>query len=84
MKNKIVYFLINKDTGEVLYISEDKQLIEEILCDCFIDDLMHNWYSCLDNKDYAKEELPTLAKFTWDVIIAKYKLFIDIKSGRMI
>lgn len=84
MKNKIVYFLIEKDTCEVLYISKDKQLIEEILCDCFIDNLMHNWYSCLDNKDYTEEELPSLAKFVWDVTIAKYKLFIDIKSGRII
>ena len=76
---KKIYALINEDINEVVCASEDKDFIREVMCDCFMDDLMYEWYWYLINIRYFSDELSQVAKMTWENTLEWYDDFMHIQ-----
>ncbi len=77
---KTVYILMNEDINEVICASEDRNFIREVMCDCFMDDLMYEWYWHLAVIRYqGEEDLPQIAKMTWENMMEWYDDNIRIK-----
>jgi len=81
-----MYILWNYDTDEPIAASTDKSLLEEIMCDIFMED-----YEDICNWDiYDKKDVPTdkkiydIADGTWDETIDYYNTYISIISIPMI
>ena len=75
---KRVYILFNVDVEEVIAVSEDRGLIEEIAMDCFIDDVNYQWYWESQYADYTKETLSKHAKELWEDMMTWYTDYIVI------
>ena len=75
-----VYLLVNKDSDEIICASEDKNFVNEVMCDCFMDDLMYEWYWYLTTIKYDKNfELPSIAQNIWENIMEWYDDFMRIR-----
>jgi hypothetical protein len=81
-----MYILWNYDSDEPIAASTDKSLLEEFMCDIFMED-----YEGMCNWDiYEKIDAPTdemirhIANDTWDGNIDYYSIYIDIISVPMI
>ena len=81
-----MYILWNYDTDEPIAASTDKSLLEELMCDIFMED-----YEEMCNCDiYDKINVPTneiihsIADYLWDGNIDYYNTYIDIISVPMI
>ena len=75
---KKVYILFNYDVNEVVLVSEDKEFVQECMCDCFMADVEYQWYweqqyHCLEN-----ENIKQIARDIWDDIIIWYDNYMDI------
>lgn len=78
--SKRVYLLVNKDSDEIICASEDKNFVNEVMCDCFMDDLMYEWYWYLTTIKYDKNfELPNIAQNIWENIMEWYDDFMHIR-----
>lgn len=78
--SKRVYLLVNKDSDEIICASEDKNFVNEVMCDCFMDDLMYEWYWYLTTIKYDKNfELPSIAQNIWENIMEWYDDFMRIR-----
>ena len=75
---KKVYILFNVDVEEVIAVSEDRGLIEEIAMDCFIDDVDYQWHWELQHANYTEEELPQRAQELWEDMMTWYTDYIVI------
>ena len=77
---KRLYLLVNEDINEVLYASEDRDFIRELMCDEFMADLMYEWYWHLIAIRYqGEEDLPQIAQMTWENMMEWYDDNIRIK-----
>ena len=65
---KKVYILYNDDSHEIVAVSEDKSLIQEIMCDNFIEDLICETYFQTRNENLT----PELAYKIWDSVGSWY------------
>lgn len=81
---KKVYILYNWESNEIIAASEDRDLINEILCDAFIDDVNYQWYWELMWSTYEIEDLPERAKMVWEDIIDWYDEYIGIYEEELI
>ena len=84
----IVYSLVNKEFGEVEYVSIDKEVIEEIMMDNFMLDFQGQCQASED-EDYINVEAPsedtyTIIKDNWDILMRWYKEYYDISENRLI
>lgn len=78
--SKRVYLLVNKDSDEIICASEDKNFVNEVMCDCFMDDLMYEWYWYLTTIKYDKNcKLPSIAQNVWENIMEWYDDFMRIR-----
>lgn len=84
----IVYSLVNKEFGEIEYVSIDKEVIEEIMMDNFMLDFQGQCQASAD-EDYIDIEAPnkdtyTIIKDNWDILMRWYKEYYDISENRLI
>ena len=84
----IVYSLVNKEFGEIEYISIDKEVIEEIMMDNFMLDFQGQCQASID-EDYINIETPNkdtyiIIKDNWDILMRWYKEYYDISENRLI
>ncbi len=81
-----IYTIYDVENGKIIISSTDKDFINELLCDYFMEDLMYNWYDSLDffnnvNKDY---ELHLLANSVWDETLHWYDNFMEIIESELV
>ena len=84
----IVYSLVNKEFGEVEYVSIDREVIEEIMMDNFMLNFQGQCQASED-EDYINVETPnedtyTIIKDNWDILMRWYKEYYDISENRLI
>ena len=73
-----VYVLYNWDSNEIIAISQDRGLIEEIMCDCFIDDLEYQWYWDQYYDSYKTNDPRKMAELIWTDMLEWYDGYIGI------
>lgn len=70
-----VYSLIDS-FGDVLYISADKGLIEEIMCDMFMEEFQEECQAAADehfiNMEEKNKDTITILKENWDRLVRWY------------
>lgn len=81
---KRIYVLYNFDTNEVLYASEDYDLLCEIMCDMFIADVEYQWYWDAQWNSCEEEDLSARAKMIWNDMFDWYNDYVEIKETEVI
>ena len=83
-----VYCLVDKEFGEVEYVSIDREVIEEIMLDNFMLDFQQQCQADVDEHYINMEELDEQAykmiQSNWDTLIRWYKDYYDISEHRLI
>lgn len=79
---KKVFIVFNSDINEVMCVTEDKQLAEEYLMDCFINDVEYQWY--WDQQYKLIKDLPILAQDIWNDLLDWYNNYVFIYEGDVI
>lgn len=80
-----IYTIYDVENNKIIISSTDKDFINELLCDYFMEDLMYNWYDSLyffNNK--KKEELPSFANEIWDETFSRYDDFMEIIESELV
>lgn len=80
-----IYTIYDIENSKIIISSTDKDFINELLCDYFMEDLMYNWYDSLyffNNK--KKEELPSFANEIWDETFSRYDDFMEIIESELV
>ncbi len=75
---KKVYILFNYDINEVVLASEDKEFVQECMCDCFMADVEYQWYWEQQYHSLETENIKQIARDIWDDIIIWYDNYMDI------
>ena len=70
-----VYILFNYDTDKCMYASRDKQLLEEIMCDFFMDEL---YYAFCWDVSYTKDHPVDIAHTIWENTVYYFENYINI------
>ena len=70
------YILFNYDIDTPIYISDDKQLLEEIMCDIFMEDAYNIF--CEEVYDNPHIIPGVLAQDVWDDNLDFYNMYIGI------
>jgi hypothetical protein len=81
-----MYILWNYDTDEPIAASTDKSLLEELMCDIFMEDYedICNW-DIYDKKNTPSDKkISYIADDVWDETVNYYNTYIDIISVPMI
>ena len=76
---KMYHFINDEDQTEIVYSSTDESLIQECICDSFMEDL---WYEFNDVLDFM--EPAEAAKDAWDRTIEWYNLYVYVLESEMI
>lgn len=76
---KMYHFINDEDQTEIVYSSTDESLIQECICDSFMEDL---WYEFNDVLDFM--EPAEAAKDAWDHTLEWYNLYVYILESEMI
>ena len=76
MKTK--YILFNYDIDEPIYVSDDKSLLEEIMCDIFMEDAYSIFCDAVYDDPYTMPAI--LAQDVWDDNLDFYNMYITIMS----
>ena len=78
---KIYHFINDKDGNiEIVYTSTDRGLIEECICDSFIEDF---WYEVEDNLKWYGNTF-TAMKDAWDSTLQYYNRYVYVGESRVI
>ena len=75
---KKVYVLYNWDAHEIIAASEDRNLIEEIMCDDFMYDAYYDFYATCENSNFNLIELHEMAECIWTDMLFWYNDNIEI------
>ena len=81
---KKVYILFNCDINEVMAVSEDKQLIQEIMCDYFMEDIAYDWFWATQVENYSEDRLGEIATDIWYNMLNWYDMQILILENEVI
>ena len=76
---KMYHFVSDEDQTEIIYSSTDESLIQECICDSFMEDL---WYEFDDVLDFL--EPAEAAKDAWDRVLEWYRYYVYILESEMI
>ena len=76
---KAYHFVNDEDSFEIVYSSTDLSLIQECICDSFMEDLAYEFDNMLDCMEPAEA-----AKDAWDVTMDWYNNFIYITESEFI
>ena len=79
-----VYILFNSDINDVMAVSRDKDLINEMLCDYFMSDVEYQWYWEQYHSPYNDEALPDIAREIWRDMIDWYDAYIYVYERRIV
>lgn len=79
-----VYVLYNWDTNDIIAISEDRGLIEEIMCDCFMADVEYQWFWEQQYHTLEIAEANEYAKDLWNDMVEWYEDNIGIYEEDLI
>ena len=79
-----VYILYNCDVNEVIAVSEDENLMREMMCDQFMDDVLNDWYFDQTWRPYEVNERPDLANRIWEETLEYYDEYIMIMEEEVI
>ena len=83
---KKVYILYNSDIGDVIAVSENKTLLEELMCDYFIDDVNYEWYWRTNRslRPLSENEIADIAVDVWDGMMEWYNDYMIIFKSEVI
>ena len=83
---KKIYILFNYDVNEVILATEDKELAQECMYDCFIADVEYQWYweQQKSNIGDTYTEKCETAKGIWYDMMNWYDNYIDIIESEVI
>lgn len=81
---KKVYILFNSDTNEVMAVSEDKEFVQELMYDSFMNDVEYEWYWTQQYTDIDVDKACEIAKDIWDSIEDWYNNYVYIFESEVI
>ena len=83
---KKVYILYNSDIGDVIAVSENKNLLEELMCDYFIDDVNYEWYWRINRSLHPLNEnkIHDIVIDVWDEMMEWYNDYMLIFESEVI
>ena len=83
---KKVFILYNWDVNEIIAVSEDRDLLRELMCDYFLSDAYYQWYWEQMNPKVPldPEVLPRKAKEVWIDIFEWYEDYMEIMEEEVI
>lgn len=76
---KMYHFVNDEDQTEIIYSSTDESLIQECICDSFMEDLWYEFYDVLDFLEPTEA-----AKDAWDRTLEWYRYYVYILESEMI
>lgn len=76
---KMYHFINDEDQTEIIYSSTDESLIQECICDSFMEDLWYEFYDVLDFMEPAEA-----AKDAWNRTLEWYNLYVYVLESEMI
>ncbi len=76
---RVYHFVNDEDAFEVIYSSTDLSLIQECICDSFMEDLAYEFDDVIDFLEPAEA-----AKDAWDSTLDWYNNFIYIAESELI
>lgn len=79
-----VYILYNWDINKIIAVSEDESLMQEMLCDLFMDEVINKWYRHLSWRSYEVNELSELASRVWSEVLEWYDEYVMIMEAEII
>lgn len=81
-----MYVLWNYDIDEPIMASTDKSLLEEFICDIFMDDYSNdcNWECYQKKSPPTKETLAYIADENWYGVLDFYNTYLDIVESPVI
>ena len=77
---KMYHFVSDEDQTEIIYSSTDESLIQECICDSFMEDL---WYEVEDNLKWYGNTF-TAMKDAWDSTLQYYNRYVYVGESRVI
>lgn len=77
-----MYHFVNDEDGniEIIYTSTDRGLIEECICDSFIDDF---WYEVEENLKWYDNTFAAM-KHAWNRTLEYYNIYVYVGESQVI
>ena len=83
-----IYSLVDSFFGDVLYTSTDKGLIQEIMCDMFLEEFQEECQAAVDehfiDMEGKDKDTPDMLKERWDSLITWYNECWEIQETILI
>lgn len=83
---KKIYVLFNYDVNEIMAISEDRDLLCELMCDYFMNDVIFEWYWGQQHHSIGDTYVKRCktAKHVWDDIMDWYNNYVEIIESEVV
>ena len=81
---KKVYILFNDDIGEIVDVSEDENLLCEMMCDYFMDDVEYQLYFEQQYNDIEADKACLWARELWEDMMDWYTKYMYIIEKEVI
>ena len=83
---KKIYVLFNHDVNEIMATSEDRDLLCELMCDYFMNDVNFEWYWEQQHRPIGDTYVKSCktAKYVWDDIMDWYNNYVEIMESEII
>ena len=81
---KKVYILFNDDIGEIVDVSEDEDLLREMMCDYFMDDVEYQFYFEQQYNDIEVDKACLWAQELWEDMMDWYTKYMYIIEKEVI
>ena len=81
---KKVYILFNDDIGEIVDVSEDEDLLREMMCDYFMDDVEYQFYFEQQYNDIEVDKASLWARELWEDMMDWYTKYMYIIEKEVI
>ena len=83
-----IYSLVYTDFGEVMYTSSEKEILQEIMCDMFMEDFQEECQAAVDehfiDMEGKDKDTPVMLKESWDRLITWYNEYLEIQETILI
>ena len=84
-----IYHLVNdEEFPDVIYISPDRGLLEEIMCDMFMEDFQEECQAAVDehfiDMEGKDKDTPVMLKESWNRLITWYNEYLEIQETILI
>lgn len=79
-----IYHIKNlQNSSKINFSSSDRELLEEIICDQFIEDAADEFNKLIADGADLHNLIP-MTRYAWNYIYGYYKLYIDIEESELI